>query len=668
MAPLRGGAEGQEGFMSAIGIRGRLVLSFAVVLVLAVAVLVPLMLSSLSTTIDKAERRELTGFREAFSAKVAGDIATGAALSRLVAGVPQVQALFAARDRDGLAAMFVPGYESLKKDAGVDQFQFHLAPATSFLRMHMPKKFGDDLSTFRFTVIQANTTGQAVNGLEGGVGGLGIRAVLPVRHADQAVGTVEFGMSFGQPFAEAFKKQFGVDVAILVPDGKGGFKVLANTAETPAFATEEWGSAMAGTEVFGRTERAGLPLAVLAAPVRDFSGKVVAVVEIAMDGSDYAAQFAATRTRALGLAAAVLAAGLVVAWLLARGIAAPLVEITGVMGGLSHGRLDMTVPFTGRHDEVGAMAAAVEVFKRQAIENRDLVAEQERMRQTAEAERHQTLGHVADGLQASVGRIADGVGQSATEMLATAEALNSLVEQAQARAAAVAAASEEASANVATVAAATDELSASINEITRQVAESSRIAREAVDETVAADHRIGQLTEAVKKIGEVVGFINDIAGQTNLLALNATIEAARAGDAGKGFAVVANEVKTLASQTTRATGEIAGLIAAVEAATHETVVAISAIGRVIGTMSEVTTAVASAVEEQGAATQEIARNVQNAAAGTREVSTNIAGVSEVVAETGRASEGVVAAGSNLQHQSESLKTEVHHSLEQIRAA
>ncbi|MGE5506858.1 MAG: cache domain-containing protein, partial [Actinomycetota bacterium] len=446
--------------MSAVGIRGRLVLSFAIVLVLAIVALVPMMLGNLSTTIDKAERRELTGFREAFAAALSGDVDTAAALARLVAEVPQVQLMFAAGDRDGLVQTFVPGFEAMKKDARVDQFQFHVPPATSFLRVHLPKKFGDDLSSFRRTVVEANAKAQSVAGLESGVAGLGIRAVTPVRHAGKPVGTVEFGLTFGQPFAEAFKKQFGVDIAILVPDDKGGFKALANTAAEAALGAGEWGKAMAGEEVFVRGQRAGVPLAVLAAPVKDFSGKVAAVVEIAMDGSDYAAQFSAARSLGLGLGLAVLAVGMVVAWLLARGIASPLVEITGVMGDISHGNLDAAVPFTGRKDEVGAMAEAVEVFKRQGIENRELVGQQERMRQQADAERRATLGRVADGLEASVGGIAHTVGQAADEMLTTAEALKQLVHEAQARASAVAAASEPASANVATVAAATDELSA----------------------------------------------------------------------------------------------------------------------------------------------------------------------------------------------------------------
>ena len=186
----------------------------------------------------------------------------------------------------------------------------------------------------------------------------------------------------------------------------------------------------------------------------------------------------------------------------------------------------------------------------------------------------------------------------------------------------VAAASEETSTNVQSVASATEEMAGSINEIGRQVADSNRIATEAVDQAGKTDGRIAELSLAAGRIGDVTKLITTIAEQTNLLALNATIEAARAGDAGRGFAVVAQEVKALASQTAKATSEISAQIAAMQAATQDSVVAIKEIYGTIGRVSEIAAAIAAAIEQQGAATQEIARNVQQAALGSTQVATS----------------------------------------------
>ena len=233
----------------------------------------------------------------------------------------------------------------------------------------------------------------------------------------------------------------------------------------------------------------------------------------------------------------------------------------------------------------------------------------------------------------------------------------------------MAAASEQATTNVQTVAAATEEMSSSVGEIGRQVSASrprSPSARSVEAEKTNAE--VQGLAEAASKIGEVVNLISDIAEQTNLLALNATIEAARAGEAGKGFAVVASEVKTLASQTAKATEEIAAQIGAIQGAVGGSVEAIKGIGKTIAEISEIATTIASAVEEQGAATQEISRNVQEAAQGTSEVTENISGVNQAAGETGAAAGQVLSAAQELSRQSETLRTEVERFLIDVKAA
>jgi methyl-accepting chemotaxis protein len=207
-----------------------------------------------------------------------------------------------------------------------------------------------------------------------------------------------------------------------------------------------------------------------------------------------------------------------------------------------------------------------------------------------------------------------------------------------------------------------------VAEIGRQVDHSSRVAAEAVERAGRTNTSIEGLASAAQKIGDVVKLINDIASQTNLLALNATIEAARAGEAGKGFAVVASEVKSLATQTAKATDEIAAQIGAMQVSTGEAVTAIREIGEVIKRVNDVSTTIAAAVEEQGAATQEIARNAQQAAKGTSDVSTNISGVTQAAGETGTAATQVLEAAKSVAAQSENLRQRVDSFLGSIRAA
>lgn len=265
---------------------------------------------------------------------------------------------------------------------------------------------------------------------------------------------------------------------------------------------------------------------------------------------------------------------------------------------------------------------------------------------------------LVDQFEQSVGAIAQAVGASAANMRLAATAMRQSTVDAGQRTSAVSAASDQASNNVSTAAAGAEEVAVSVNEIARQVAESARIAANGVAEAEATDASVVGLNTAVERIGAVINLIREIAGRTNLLALNATIEAARAGEAGKGFAVVAGEVKSLATQTAKATEEIGGQIAAMQVATSEAVAALRSIGATIEQMNAIAATIAESVEQQGAAAQSIARAVQHAAAGTAEVNSNINAVSRVVEETGDRAGTVLAAATGLSEQAEVLQAEV----------
>ncbi|RAI42028.1 methyl-accepting chemotaxis protein [Rhodoplanes roseus] len=383
---------------------------------------------------------------------------------------------------------------------------------------------------------------------------------------------------------------------------------------------------------------------------------------------DLEAQTWASTKRSLIVAALVLLITLGVSVFMAGRITKPLQRMTATMKDLAAGRLDVEIPGVGRHDEVGAMAEAVAVFKTNAIERARLEAEQREAEALAAAKRKADMVTLANQFEHAVGGIIATVSSAATELEATATTLTRTADTTQQMSATVSSASEEASTNVQAVAAATNEMSSSIGEISRQVQASSRIADDAVGQAAKTDARVNELSVAANRIGDVVKLITDIAEQTNLLALNATIEAARAGEAGKGFAVVANEVKALAGQTAKATGDISAQISAMQAATKDSVSAIKEISGTIGQIAEVASAIAAAVEEQGAATAEISRNIQQAASGTSHVAQNITAVSRGAEETGAASGEVLNAAGQLAQDSNRLRSEVAKFLDSVRAA
>jgi len=403
-------------------------------------------------------------------------------------------------------------------------------------------------------------------------------------------------------------------------------------------------------------------------PVIEAVSKSVNTIRLEAERSNMTERDAIERRIAMAIvliALVVLGAGLFIG----RSISRPLSAMTTAMIELAKGNFEIVLPGLGRADEIGEIAQAVETFKISVKQKaRDEADAKIRQDQAAAQQRKADMISLADEFESAIGEIVETVSSASTELEVSASTLTKTAVRSQELTTMVAAASEKASTNVQSVASATEELSSSVNEISRQVQESARMASEAVDQARKTNGRVGELSEAAARIGDVVELINTIAAQTNLLALNATIEAARAGTAGRGFAVVASEVKALAEQTSKATGEIAQQINGIQSATQDSVGAIKEISGTIEKLSEISSTIAAAVEEQGAATQEISRNVQQASLGTMQVSSHVTDVQHGASETGAASSQVLSAAHSLSNESNRLKLEVGRFLSSVRAA
>jgi methyl-accepting chemotaxis protein len=490
-------------------------------------------MANMNSLIHEAERSALDAHLKAINNAIAAESRKAEAMSALVASMPLVQERFDAGDRKALVEQFVPGFKLMSDDYGVEQFQFHTPPATSWLRVHKPEKYGDDLSSFRRTVVATNQYQKPTRGLEGGVAGLGARGMVPVTNKGRHVGSVEFGMTFGQPFFDGFKARNGVDASLHVFD-KDGFKTLASTLEKkPQLDTETLKLAMAGTPQLVDTEVNGKPFAIYAAAIEDFSGKSFGVLEIAMDSSAYQDSLNASRNTALIVGLSSIALGLVLAMLIARHLVTRIGTVADGVNRVAQGDLSVDIPLEGS-DEIADLARATREMRRKL---HDLASE---------------------------------VGANAARVHAAAREITGAVES-------QAATSTQMSSSVAEITSTMEELSASstqiadhsksVVDIANQTLDSSRKGSEAMQAVLGRmndiksdnQHSLAEIVDLgtkSKQIGKVMEIINAVADQTKLIAFNAALEASSAGEAGKRFSVVAGEIRRLADSVTDSTGEI----------------------------------------------------------------------------------------------------------------
>ena len=589
------------------------------------------------------------------------------AVSSVIAAMPPVVEALAKNDRDGLGKLLGEALESLKAQ-GIPLISFWRAPATSVYRVHAPKVFDDDASARRSTVVEAIKTGKSIVGVEPGREALAIFGMTPIVRDGKTLANVDIGAAFGKEFVDRAKKRFGIDLAVHSYDGKD-FKRLSSTyGDGLITTTDELKGVIAGPPLRRDATVGGHPAAIYIGQIKNYAGQPVGILEVIKDTTEYEAAAASSQRNLILGTVAILIGAILLALLLGRGLSRPLAAITAVMNRLSGGEINVTIPGSERHDELGTMAGAVEMFRRSMIEARGMREAQEASKQQSELEKKALQRQMADRFEADVKSVVAAVAQATNDMQRAAGEITTSVGGTSQRAAAAAVASDEASASVNAVAAATEELASSVAEIGRQVTHSSEVADSAVLKAGQTTEMVSSLASAAEKIGDVLRLIGAIASQTNLLALNATIEAARAGEAGRGFAVVASEVKELANQTAKATDEIAGQVAAIQAATGDCVTAIGGISNTIREISGIATTIAAAVEEQDSATREIARSVQQAATGTSEVSVNVTGASQSADQSRTLANNVATATGQLSQQADALSRSVDTFLAGLRDA
>ena len=405
---------------------------------------------------------------------------------------------------------------------------------------------------------------------------------------------------------------------------------------------------------------------------RAMDGALARIVALNDKGADSAGERATSDYRK-GFMIVIAALGFLIligagaAFLIVRDIASGIASVVKPMEMLAQGDLSPEIPHQGEKNEIGKIASTLQVFKDALIAKKaaDLAAADEA---TAKMKRAEMIGTITHRFETMVGELVASLAAASTEMESSAGTLTEAATTTARLSTSAAAGSRNISDSIESTAAATEEITASVSEIGRQVQESSRVARRAVEQAEKTNSSISDLSNAAARIGDVIKLITAVAEQTNLLALNATIEAARAGEAGRGFAVVASEVKALASQTAKATDEISAQIAGMQAATDGSVATIKEISATIDQMSEISSAIAAAVEQQGTATEEIARNVRQAAELCAQVALNIDDVNRGNAETGTASSQVFSAAQSLAQESTRLESEVQNFLNEIRAA
>jgi len=529
-------------------------------------------------------------------------------MSLWVANSKDVQIAFEQRDRQKLQDLTFPIYEKTKKEINLSQFQFHLPPATSFLRLHGLDKFGDDLSKIRPTIVEVNTTQKTVRGLDNGKFGIGIRGLAPIFFDNRHIGSVEFGLSLNDKFLDPLKTLYDTHAAIVTKNEDGVFNVAAKNF--PFSSPDDLLKNYKAVMDTGRMESAILKTEnnhfySLMGPLKDFSGKIEGVVIIEKDITAHIGKLKKTLVLYCTMAlVSLLIIITVLYFIFARLLKQRIQKFSQVFRKAAQG--DLTVRSQNLYsDEMGMLGEMLNVF----ITGVHTIIINLKKDSTVLKESSSGLNLIAGEMNAR-----------AVELSSNADSLEHVSNETSENVNSIAAAIEQTTVNVEQISKKVVVLSQSLQKISKETSKASDISSHATEDAKEVSDKMILFQNIVKDINKITETINDISDQTNLLALNATIEAARAGDAGKGFAVVAAEIKSLAHQTSEATHDIKIKIENIQHSMQDSMKGILGITDVIQEMDQIVKRVSDNINEQSVNTIEIAENSEQASLGIKEVS------------------------------------------------